>query len=187
MGRRRLTDDIIGFFMDLGLRLVPAHDRALRSLCDPVRVFGPVLIELAANLAEEMYYKRGHGLAAPQVGLSLRLVVIDVSSGGTDLKIMANPVIVQRSAFEQASIEGCLSLPGREFNVVRANECVVEYDDVDGISRELPCSGLLSIAVQHELDHLDGVLVSDRACARPPTLAQVRLSLGLGGATGVVS
>ena len=121
-----------------------------------------------------MYKAPGVGLAAPQVGEPIRMVVIDVSEEKNNLLTLINPVITEKSDEEVIGEEGCLSLPGIWEKVARSTSIVVKFTDLQGNEQELHAEGLLAICIQHELDHLDGTvfidhlsrLKYDRACAK---------------------
>ena len=110
-------------------------------------------------MAVAMYAADGVGLAAPQVGLSQRFVLVDPSAGETNdgLVAMANPRVVWRSAETELQDEGCLSLPGVWLPVTRAVACDVEYLDLQGGLRSMRCTGFQARIVQHEVEHLAGV------------------------------
>jgi peptide deformylase len=122
----------------------------------------PELRQLAADMAEVMYEKRGIGLAAPQVGECCRLIAVDISGPDerTDLKFLVNPVIVHREG-EIEEEEGCLSVVNFRAKVKRAEKVVVKARDLDGNDVEVPGEGLMAVCLQHEIDHLDGVLFID--------------------------
>lgn len=128
-----------------------------------VAEFNDELRQLAADMAETMYDAPGVGLAAPQVGELKRLIVIDCSANEepNDLIIAVNPEII---ATEGDSIEeeGCLSVPGFWASVKRAETVTMRYQDVEGNIHERTADGLLGICMQHELDHLEGILFVDR-------------------------
>jgi peptide deformylase len=107
---------------------------------------------------ETMNEAKGVGLAAPQVGVNLRLAIIDI---GDDPLVLINPRIIKGSGKETGD-EGCLSFPGLTEKVERAKKVVAEATDIDGSRYEIEAEGLLARAIQHELDHLDGVLFIDR-------------------------
>jgi peptide deformylase len=110
---------------------------------------------------ETMYGAEGIGLAAPQVGVSKRLFVMDVGNPETQPRAVVNPVIVERSGSERGD-EGCLSLPGLFGAVDRSLAIVMEGQDLDGEPIRIEASDLLSRCIQHELDHVDGILFIDR-------------------------
>ena len=119
--------------------------------------------DLARDMTETMYEKGGIGLAAPQVGESCQLITVDVnrSENQEDLLVMVNPEILASSG-EVESEEGCLSLPEFKGTVPRAQEVTVSWRDLDGGIHEVQANGLLACCLQHEIDHLRGVLLVDR-------------------------
>src|SRR6266496_1216239 len=134
------------------------HDRA-----QAVDAITPEIDRLIDDMIETMYAAPGVGLAAPQVGMALRIFVVDVSVGrDTDgLHIMINPEFVERDGM-QLEEEGCLSVPGFNATVVRPSRAVLKGLDRHGEAQRLEGSGLLARAFQHEMDHLDGTLFVDR-------------------------
>jgi peptide deformylase len=138
-------------------------DKRLRNPGKPVTRFDAELRQLVDDMAETMYAAPGVGLAAPQIGVSLRLFVIDVASGDdspSQLRTFINPEIIERSG-EIAYEEGCLSFPGVHEEIDRAERVKVRAQDIDGNTFELEADGLLAIAIQHENDHLEGTLMVD--------------------------
>jgi peptide deformylase len=126
-------------------REVPLVDDRIRMLMD--------------DMVETMYANDGVGLAAPQVGILKRVIVIDVEDG--NIYKMANPKIISESG-EEAAEEGCLSVPEKRGLVVRTMKVVVEYTDENNQAKKLEAEGLLARAICHEIDHLNGVLFIDR-------------------------
>jgi peptide deformylase len=118
---------------------------------------------LAEDMTETMYAAPGVGLAAPQVGVSERLIVLDVRNreGTTGLITLINPEIIEAEG-RVVEEEGCLSLPGITENVVRAERVLVRGHDLDEREQEIEAEGLLAVALQHEIDHLEGILFIDR-------------------------
>lgn len=141
------------------LNIVVAGNPVLRMKAEEVKKIDKKLHRLLKDMAETMYAADGVGLAAPQVGVSKRIVVIDVGEG---LLEMINPVIVKKEGSVIGG-EGCLSVPDYEGEVERAEYVECEFTDLNGKRLLLQTDGLLAIAVQHELDHLDGVLFIDKA------------------------
>lgn len=140
--------------------LVEPHP-VLRLKSSPVEDFS-LMSKLKDKMVEAMRNSRGIGLAAPQVGISLRLFVMDIHKEGETVEtlILINPVITSRKG--TASIEeGCLSLPGLGVTVERSSEIEVEFFNEDGVKINRKFRDIPSICVQHELDHLDGVLMTD--------------------------
>ncbi len=156
------------------LPIVQFPNPVLAMNCQPVQEINDQIRRLAADMGETMYKAPGVGLAAPQVGEPIRMVVLDVSEEKNSLMTLINPVITQRSQEQETGEEGCLSLPGIWEKVSRSSEITVKYTDLEGQEQELHADGLLAICIQHELDHLDGTvfidhlsrLKYDRACAK---------------------
>ncbi|MDO4741109.1 MAG: peptide deformylase [Eubacteriales bacterium] len=130
----------------------------LRKTCRPVDKIEKRLHVLLDDMAETMYAADGVGLAAPQVGVLRRVVVIDVGDG---LLEMINPEIIETEG-EKVSVEGCLSVPGRRCTVQRPTRVVARAKDRKGREFTVEGTGLLAIALCHEIDHLDGVLYIDK-------------------------
>ena len=110
-------------------------------------------------MVRTMRKAEGVGLAAPQVGLSIRLCVIELSGA---VSAFFNPKITSISKETTVSEEGCLSLPGEFFPIVRSEKITVRYDDIDGNPQKLKAEGFLAIVLQHEIDHLEGTLIINR-------------------------
>lgn len=130
-------------------------DRVLEKTCRPVEQVTPRIRDLVEDMLETMYDAYGVGLAAPQVGILKRIVVIDTD--GTQPHILINPEILETSG-EQTGYEGCLSLPGKSGMVTRPDYVKVRAYDLDMRPFELEGEGLLARAICHECDHLDGIL-----------------------------
>ena len=139
--------------------VVQTGDPVLRENCKPVKTFNKDLWQLLADMKETVRAENGAGLAAPQIGLPLRVVVIDVSEGFFEL---INPVIISTKG-EQVGPEGCLSVKGKQGTVRRPYKVKAEYRDRNGKKHKLTAEGFFARAVCHELDHLDGVLYTDKA------------------------
>jgi len=133
-------------------------DPMLRRKAAPVREVTPEIRGLIADMVETMFHQVGIGLAAPQVGIPYRMLVMDDGHGGA--RALINPIITRRigSAMDE---EGCLSLPGIYADVERARSITVEATDEVGRAFDLDCSGMQARVIQHEMDHLDGVLFID--------------------------
>lgn len=138
-----------------------AGDPVLKQKAEPVGKITKKLKELIDSMAQTMYAADGVGLAAPQVGVSRRIIVIDVGEGLIEL---VNPAIIASEGRECAS-EGCLSIPGVYGDVERASRVTVEALDRNGKQVQLQAEGLLARALQHEIDHLEGVLFIERSSA----------------------
>lgn len=137
-------------------RIVTKDDPVLHSQCRPVEKFDEKLHELLDDMAETLYKAQGIGLAAPQVGIRRRVVVIDVQEGDGLIELI-NPVITKSSG-KQRDVEGCLSCPDEWGYVVRPNKCTVRAQDRNGAFYELHLEGLGARCACHEIDHLDGKL-----------------------------
>ena len=133
-------------------------DEILRAKCVAVRRFDERLQKMLENMAETMYSYDGVGLAAPQIGVAKRLVVIDVGDGLLEL---VNPEIIEAEG-KVLGVEGCLSVPEQQGYVYRAAKIRVKAQDRTGQPFEFEAEGLLARACQHEIDHLDGVLYVDK-------------------------
>jgi peptide deformylase len=147
------------------LTLVEHPDPRLTSQCTDVSVFDAVLDKLVDSMIDVMYTKAGVGLAAPQVGVLQRLVIIDPSGGdeANQLVALINPSVTWRSVEKETDAEGCLSMPGTILQVPRSVAVDVEYHDVKGLRQIMRCTGFKARIVQHEVDHLDGIMMFDRA------------------------
>ncbi|WP_370822298.1 peptide deformylase [Acidaminococcus massiliensis] len=133
----------------------------LREKAVPVTKFDKKLSRLLKDMAETMYAANGCGLAAPQIGLSKRLVVIDAGDGA-GIREFVNPVLTDPVG-EAVDSEGCLSVPDYEGEVKRAAQITVYFQDRKGDHYRLTAEGLLARALQHECDHLEGILFIDKA------------------------
>ncbi len=136
----------------------------LRQEAAPVEVVTDEIRRLIRDMFETMYHAEGVGLAAPQVGVSKRVFVADVPGDDEtrDVHALVNPVIVESSERTAKEAEGCLSLPGFEETVARPSTVVVEALSPDGDGVRIAAEGLLARVLQHEVDHLNGVLFIDR-------------------------
>lgn len=135
-------------------------DRCLETPCDPVTEFDtPGLHQLVADLFETMYFHEGLGLAAPQIRVMKQVAVIDPSSGGDPGKkiVLINPRIAEAQG-TQCNEEGCLSFPDFVERITRSMSVIVDARESTGAAIHLQCDGLLSRALQHEIDHLNGIL-----------------------------
>lgn len=133
---------------------------ALRKISRPIESINKRILTLLDDMAETMYEQEGAGLAAPQVGVLRRAIVIDVGDDNGLIQ-MINPEIIAREG-EQECIEGCLSIPGRRGYVVRPQKVVVHGTARSGKEIEIVAEGHLAIAFCHEIDHLDGILFLDQ-------------------------
>jgi len=145
------------------LDVITAPDPRLKLKAKPVAAVDAKVRRLMDDMVETMYHAIGIGLAAPQVGAALRVIVVDVAREGEKpqpLRI-ANPEILSRSDVTTVANEGCLSLPEHYADVERPAEIRLRYLDHQNEIREIEAKGLLATCIQHEIDHLDGVLFVD--------------------------
>jgi peptide deformylase len=145
----------------LELRIYP--DEVLKKIAAPVgeRQLDEALARLARSMVHTMYEESGVGLAAPQVGASLRMITVDASRDRDRPMVLVNPVIVD-AAGKEIDEEGCLSVPGIRAKVRRRGRITVEFETLTGEKMGFEAEGLLARVVQHEVDHLDGALFVDR-------------------------
>ena len=143
-------------------------DPILRTVAEPVATVTPEIKQIVADMVESMWHQVGIGLAAPQVGISLRILVMDDGKGGAQALI--NPAITDRGGSIREE-EGCLSLPGIFADVERSKWIRVSALDDEGRLIAFEAQGLRAKVIQHEIDHLDGVLFIDRL----PPLARDRI------------
>ena len=138
-------------------------DPILRKKSEPVLKVDLNLQNLMHDMLETMYSAPGIGLAAVQIGILKRLIVIDISKENEKKNplFLINPQIIQKSKETSLYEEGCLSLPGHFAEIERPAECSLDYIDFDGKKKNLKAKGLLATCIQHEIDHLDGVLFID--------------------------
>lgn len=147
--------------------ILVAPDPRLKRVSSIVSAVDDEIRLLVDDLFETMYAAPGVGLAAPQVDVHKRLLVMDIAEKDGDSKpfVMINPVILERSESEAVYEEGCLSVPGYYADVARPDRVRVRYLDRDGAEQEIAAEGFLATCLQHEMDHLDGVLFVDRISA----------------------
>ncbi|MCH5148001.1 MAG: peptide deformylase [Clostridiales bacterium] len=139
--------------------VVQVGEDVLRQKCQPVKAFNGDLHALLNDMKETVRAEQGAGLAAPQIGIPLRVVVIDVEEGYYEF---INPVILSQKG-EQVGEEGCLSVKGKQGTVKRPQKVKVEYRDRNGRKHTVTAEDFFARAVCHELDHLDGILYIDKA------------------------
>jgi peptide deformylase len=142
------------------LNVLHFPDPRLRTVADPVATVDDTVRQLVADMFETMYEAPGIGLAATQVNVHQRVVVIDVSEDKSDPRVYINPEILAREGVETME-EGCLSVPGVFEKVERADHVTVRALDQHGEEREEEADGLLAVCIQHEIDHLDGKVFVD--------------------------
>jgi peptide deformylase len=143
--------------------ILVAPDPKLKMKARRVEAFDDELRTLLDDMVETMYAAKGIGLAAPQIGVPLRAIVMDLARDEEDAapRKFLNPEIVWESDDEVPCEEGCLSVPGQYAEVTRPAQCRVRYQDENGVRHEIDCDGLLAVCIQHEMDHLEGVLFID--------------------------
>lgn len=145
------------------LPIITIPDPVLRKISDPVERVDDAVVKLLDDMLETMYAAPGVGLAAIQVGIPKRILVLDVADDGEEKSpiAMINPEIVGLGTKTRLYEEGCLSIPDVRVEIERPETVTVRYIDRHGKVQELSADGLLATAVQHELDHLDGQLIID--------------------------
>lgn len=145
----------------MAIRIVREEgDPVLNKVSKPVKVMTPRLRQLVQDMFETMYEDGGVGLAAPQVGMLKRIVVIDVSEDKSAPHVLVNPEIIEKDG-SQTGMEGCLSVPGKVGKVTRPNHVIAKAFDENMQPIELEGTELLARAICHELDHLDGHLYTE--------------------------
>ena len=144
-------------------KIIIEPDPILRKKSQPLEKVDDQLKNLMDDMLETMYDAPGIGLAAVQIGILKRIVVIDVSKENEKKNpfFFINPIIKSRSKKTSVYEEGCLSLPGHFAEVERPAECEIDYIDYNGNKKNLKASGILATCVQHEIDHLNGILFID--------------------------
>jgi peptide deformylase len=157
-------------------KILTYPDPVLRQKVKPVTHFDDSLKQLVADLAETMYGAPGAGLAANQIGVCLRVVVIDVSGRNEDKKhlVLVNPEIIEKEGC-QVDEEGCLSVLDLTAKVERYSKLLVRAQDLEGKTREFPAEDFFARVIQHELDHLNGILFIDHLSPLKRSLYKKRL------------
>jgi len=143
--------------------IITVPSEILKKISEPIEKIGMNEKKLVKDLFDTMYASKGIGLAAVQVGILKRILVIDVSTKDEQKKPISliNPIIKRLSDDTSVYEEGCLSIPETFIEIERPKICEIEYIDLDGNKKELKCDGLMSTCVQHEINHLDGKLIID--------------------------
>jgi peptide deformylase len=163
--------------MDLKLRYY--GDPILREICEPVTEFDDHLAEEARAMVEAMHRERGIGLAAPQVGLTKRLIVAlqmeDTDDVDAEATALVNPEVLERSKSTWEYEEGCLCVPGVVGRVVRPEEAVVRYQDLEGNEHTITARGMFARILLHEIDHLNGRLFVDYLSSAQKSLVKPQL------------
>ena len=143
--------------------IITVPNETLKKISEPIEKVGVNEKKLVNDLFETMYQSKGIGLAAVQIGILKRILVIDISNKNEKKEPLSfiNPVIKKISDETSIYEEGCLSIPDTFIEIERPKTCEVEYIDLDGKMKILKCDGLLSTCLQHEINHLDGKLIID--------------------------
>ena len=136
-------------------------DPILKSMAESVEKFDDQLARLVEQMTETMYHEHGIGLAAPQIGVSKRIIVLDISTSASSPQHFINPKIIEASKVKVVSEEGCLSIPDYRESIKRHEQITISALNIKAEPIELQADGLLAICLQHEIDHLDGVLFID--------------------------
>jgi len=157
------------------LNIIEYPDPRLKTVARPVTRFDERLSNLVKDMAETMYQAPGVGLAATQVNVHERLLVVDISETKDRLHVLVNPEIVWASEEQVECEEGCLSVPGVYDAVTRPAKVKVRAQNVDGTPYELDCEGLLAVCVQHEMDHLLGKVFVEYLSPLKQTRIRTRL------------
>ncbi len=168
------------------LNILVYPDPRLRQKAQPVEAVDNSVRELVNNMAETMYRAPGIGLAATQVNVTKRIVVIDHSEERNDLRVFINPTITAREG-EVETEEGCLSVPGIIAPVTRSEKVTVEATDIEGKNYEVKASGIFAICIQHEIDHLDGKVFVDYLTRLKRIRIRKKLRKNDGSTTGISS
>ena len=144
-------------------QILTEPNRALREKSHPVEKVDDDLQKLMDDMLETMYAAPGIGLAAIQVGVPKRIIVIDIAQkdGPRNPMFFINPEIITKSTNNSTYEEGCLSVPGQFAEIERPDKCHVKYLDYNGVPQEIKAEGMLATCIQHEMDHLEGILFID--------------------------
>ena len=144
-------------------KLITIPDEVLRKKSQNIQKVGENEKKLVKDLFETMYHHKGIGLAAIQVGIPQRIIVLDVTQKNNQKNPLCfiNPVIKNSSNEKSKYEEGCLSIPNTFIEIERPKKCLVEYVDIEGKKKSMECDDLLSTCIQHEINHLDGKLIID--------------------------
>ena len=153
-------------------------DKLLRQVSKPVEKVGDIERELIKDMLDTMYTAKGIGLAAIQIGVPKRIIVMDISKEENKKKPMyfVNPIIIKKNDEKVTYEEGCLSVPNQFAEIDRPSKCEVEYLDYNGNKQNLKAEGLLATCIQHEMDHLEGILFIDYLSKLKKTIIIKKLS-----------
>ena len=138
-------------------------NKLLRQVSEPVESVGDSEKQLMDDMLDTMYAANGIGLAAIQIGVPKRIIVMDISKDDNkkEPRYFVNPVIIKKDSLEATYEEGCLSVPNQFAEINRPSKCEVEYLDYNGEKKILNAEGILATCIQHEMDHLEGILFID--------------------------
>ena len=144
-------------------KILTEPNKILRQISNPVEKVGQEEQRLMDDMLETMYSANGIGLAAIQIGIPKRIIVMDITKNDNkkEPKFFVNPVIKNKDILKATYEEGCLSVPNQFAEIDRPKKCEVEYLDYNGEKKILKAEGLLAICIQHEMDHLEGILFID--------------------------
>ena len=153
-------------------------DKLLRQVSKPVEKVGDLERELMKDMLDTMYTAKGIGLAAIQIGVPKRIIVMDISKEKNKKNPMyfVNPIIIKKNDEKVTYEEGCLSVPNQFAEIDRPSKCEVEYLDYNGNKQNLKAEGLLATCIQHEMDHLEGILFIDYLSKLKKTIIIKKLS-----------
>lgn len=157
------------------LNILTLPDSRLKKVAKPIDQVTDDIIKLANDMLETMYAAPGIGLAATQVDEHIQLVVMDISEEKNEPRVFINPNITARNG-EQVHEEGCLSVPGIYADVKRAEDITVEFLNLDGQHQTLNADGLLAVCIQHEIDHLKGIVFLDHLSVLKRKMALKKLA-----------
>lgn len=144
------------------LEIKKFNNPVLRKKCEEVKEINGEIKKLIADIIETMEKNHGLGLAAPQIGILKRIIVARSDLAGFDISCLINPKIIKKSSKTEIGEEGCLSFPGLYLKIRRAKEVEVRGLDISGKEIKISASGLLARVLQHEIDHLNGILFFGR-------------------------
>jgi len=159
-------------------KILTEPDQLLRQISKPVKKVGKEEQKLMDDMLETMYSANGIGLAAIQIGVPKRIIVMDISKDENKKKprYFVNPVIKNKDILKSTYEEGCLSVPNQFAEIDRPKNCDVEYLDYNGEKKLLKAEGLLATCIQHEMDHLEGILFIDYLSKLKKTMIIKKLS-----------
>ena len=163
-------------------------NKILRQVSKPVEIVGKEEQNLMDDMLETMYKANGIGLAAIQIGVPKRIIVMDISKNDEKKNPMffVNPIIKNKNSNLSTYEEGCLSVPNQFAEIDRPSKCEVEYLDSNGTSQILKAEGLLATCIQHEMDHLEGILFIDYLSKLKKTMIIKKLSKEKGKADRII-